>query len=229
MAVRSEGAAAMDEAAAVSTAIQPVLPTTGVSTAVPTENFDMGGTEENSLDFSVSPTKDEAATSIFPPASRQRRGEAPPSVATALAVRKRHSSAPSRERGKEARPSPWPDSASAVHGRVKVADDGWTILQLVAQLDFDREQITMLKDAVEGLHASRLQDAADTLALAKRFDKRDVADNKRDFADADVKQKVQGVYDELKGDIGCAGLVQARVDVIETEITKMREFVGPRS
>ena len=107
MAVRSEGAAAMDEAAAVSTAIQPVLPTTGVSTAVPTENFDMGGTEENSLDFSVSPTKDEAATSIFPPASRQRRGEAPPSVATALAVRMRHSSAlrprearrPDRHRG----------------------------------------------------------------------------------------------------------------------------------
>ena len=102
MAVRSEGAAAMDEAAAVSTAIQLVLPTTGVSTAVPTENFDMGGTDENSLDFSVSPTKDEAAASIFPPASRQRRGEAPHSVATALAVRKRPSSAPRSARGKEA-------------------------------------------------------------------------------------------------------------------------------
>ena len=101
---------------------------------------------------------------------------------------------------------------------MKVAGDGWTILQLVAQLDFDREQITMLKDAVEGLHASRLQDAADTLALTKRFDK-------RDFLDVDLKTNIQGVYNELKGDIGRAGLVQARVDVIESELTRMREFV----
>ena len=219
MAVRSEGAAAMDEAAAGSTAIMPVAPpgiTTGVSTAVPTE-FNMG--EDISLDLSVSPVKDESTTSIFPPASRQRRGASPASVTSTLAVRKRPSSAPRPARGKGARPSPWPDSASAVHGRVKVAGDGWTILQLVAQLDFDREQITMLKDAVEGLHASRLQDAADTLALTKRFDK-------RDFLDVDLKTNIQGVYNELKGDIGRAGLVQARVDVIESEITKMREFVA---
>ena len=135
MAVRSGGAAAMDEAAAVSTAIQPVVPSTGVSTAVPAGNFDM----DNSFEFSVSPVEDEAATSIFPLASRRRRGEAPPSVSIAVAARKRHSSAPRPTQGKEARPSPWPDSASAVHGRVKVADDGWTILQLVTQLEFDRE------------------------------------------------------------------------------------------
>ncbi len=76
----------------------------------------------------------------------------------------------------------------------------------------------MLKDAVEGLRASRLQDAAHTLALTKRF-------GKRDFQDVDLKQHIQGVYNELKSDIGRAGLVQARVDVIETELTKMREFV----
>ena len=62
MAVRSEGAAAMDEAAAVSTAMQPAAPTAGPPT---TENFEMGGVSENSLDFPVSPTKDEAAASIF--------------------------------------------------------------------------------------------------------------------------------------------------------------------
>ena len=42
MAVHSEGAAAMDEAAAVFTAILPVAPTAGVSTASPTESFNMG-------------------------------------------------------------------------------------------------------------------------------------------------------------------------------------------
>ena len=91
MGVRSEGAAAMDEAAAVPTAIQPAAPTAGPPS---TENFEMGGISEEdsldrvgedvSLDLSASPQKDEAVTSIFPPASRQRIGEASPNTVTAL-------------------------------------------------------------------------------------------------------------------------------------------------
>ena len=212
MAERSEVPVAMDDATGRST-----TPTPGDVSVH--ESFDMGGASETSLDFSVSPTKDEATASIFPPARRQRRGAAPAGTSTALVVSsvgKRPSSAgpPRTGRAKgSASASPWPDSTSAVHGRVKVADDQWTILQIVAQLDIDREQIAMLKEAVESLHTSRVQDSADHLALAKRLDQRDF---QYTLENVDLKKKVQDVYDLLKGDVSQSGLVQIRVDAGQT-------------
>ena len=143
----------------------------------------------------------------------------------AAAVRKRPSSAgPPRASRTRAAPtaSPWPDKVSAVHGRVKVADDQWTILQIVAQLEIDREQIAMLKEGVEGLHSSRIQDAADHLALSKRLDSRDF---EYSLETMNMKETTKKVYDELKGDLGTFGVVQARVEVIESELVKMADFM----
>ena len=140
-------------------------------------------------------------------------------------LRKRPSSAGPPRAGRAratAAASPWPDNISAVHGRVKVADDQWTILQIVAQLEIDREQIAMLKDGVEGLRTSRIQDAADHLALSKRLDSRDF---EYSLETLNMKETTKKVYDELKGDLGHLGVVQARVEVTETELAKMAEFM----
>jgi hypothetical protein len=84
MAVRSGVPVAMDDAIGRSTATLP-----GDVSVL--GNFDMG---ETSLDFSISPSKGEGMAAA-PPASRQRRGEAPAMLALlpAAAVRKRPSSA----------------------------------------------------------------------------------------------------------------------------------------
>ena len=91
MAVRSEVPVAMNDATGRSTATTPP----GDGSVLGTENFDMG-TSETSLDFSISPTKDkDESTTAAPPASRQRRGEAPAMLALrpVATMRKRPSSA----------------------------------------------------------------------------------------------------------------------------------------
>ena len=129
----------------------------------------MGGLSGNTLGFSLGPTKDE------PPATRQRNdgdfgtnvsafGSAVLAVRATkgAAMRKRPSPRPGRSRPVGAT-SPWPDSTSAVHARVAVTDDSWTILRVVEQLEVDHGQIAMLNGGVENLHTSRFQGSADRL------------------------------------------------------------------
>jgi len=155
MAVRSVTPATMDEVAAVSTAPTPAVSHQG------DENVDMVG--DRVLDFSLSPEKDE------PPATRQRKGGDFGALALVgkppISQKRRTSSEGPRgkDRSRAAGQSPWPDITSAVHERAGSAGDEWTIATIVRQLEIDRAQIALLKDTVENLNASRLQDAADLL------------------------------------------------------------------
>jgi hypothetical protein len=96
------------------------------------------------------------------------------------------------------------------------------ILHLVAQLDIDRGQIAMPKGAVGGLHASRIQDAADHLSLAERLGTRDF---EYSLENVDVKKKIHDVEVAIKCDMGHVGVVQARVEVIETEMEMVRDSI----
>ena len=69
---------------------------------------------------------------------------------------------------------------------------------IVRQLEIDRGQNAMLKERVEGLHASRLQDAADMLDLSKKVDARDFEQSMQTI---NVANRVTGVYSELKEDV----------------------------
>ena len=233
MAVRSGVPVATDDATGRSTATEPPVD----SSVLGNENFDMGGSE-TSLDFSLSPSKDKNEDAAAPPASRQRRGEGPAMMAIGpplASVRKRPSSTgpPPRAGRTRAADALWPDAVSAVHGRVKRTGDQWTILQLVGQLEIDREQIAMVKESLANLHTARLQDAADHLALAKRMDVVDSEDVMNRESRRQQRQEIMGMkettqkaYDELKNNVGHFGIVQARVEVIEIELTKMHEFTS---
>ena len=131
MAVRSVIPVAMDEATAASTA-------TSSAAVPPSENIEMGGTSEGTLDFSLSPAKDE------PPASRPKKDGVFGTAVLALqtkkgpTVRKRPSSmGPPRQprsRMVEAT-SPWPDSISADHARATNDDNSWTSVKIAEQLE----------------------------------------------------------------------------------------------
>jgi hypothetical protein len=184
----------------------------------------MGG--DGVLDYSLCPTKDE------PPANRQRKDGAFGVLALAsqaakppTAQKRRTSSEGPRpkDRSRATGHSPWPDGTSAVHGRAASAGDEWTISTIIRQLGIDRAQIAMLNDTVENLNASLLQDAADMLEISKEVV--DAQDFGRSLETVKLAAEVDGIFNELKCDIGHMGVTVVRVDAIEAEIVKMKNYI----
>jgi hypothetical protein len=118
--------------------------------------------------------------------------------------------------------SPWPDNTAAVHERAASGNDEWTITAIVRQLEIDRAQIAMLKESVEGLHASRLQVAADMLDLSKKVDARDFEQSKHTIS---IANQMTRFYSEFKEDVGHMGALVTRVETLDAEVTKTTEHI----
>ena len=134
----------------------------------------MGGDNSaEEFDLSLSPPGKAEAKKVEPETKRPR---VPPRMQT-----KRAASEEPRQLGRASiatrravANSLWPDSQAAAHPKVQLGDSGWTILKLVEQMDADRRHTKLLKDTIETMHVSQLQQMADLLAITKDVTARDL-------------------------------------------------------